>query len=394
MEDTVDPAIRQPESIRREERRGTIVLAATFVVLLFGMQEAGCGGGSSSMPGAGGQPPPQVFTTIDVAAAGTSSEQGTIGLAVNLTGTVAGNFADSNSFLHGFIRSAAGVITTVDAPGNGNLSTEIVAIDGSGDTVGYYFDSQNVEHSLLRSADGTITTFDPPNSSSGAQSINDGGTVAGGFVDANGAHGYLRAPDGTLTAFDPTGSGGQIEIVIPNQINASGAVAGTYTDTDGVRHGFLRDPSGSITILDAPGAGTVAEEGTVMVGMNASGTIVGGIDVGTVNGVVGTTHSLVLATDGTYTVFDPPQSGAHSSLAEAINDSGVVVGEYRDANLVRHGYMRQADGTVASFDDPDAAQLPLSTTNQGTDPRSINANGAVAGFYTDANGVRHGFILQ
>jgi hypothetical protein len=40
--------------------------------------------------------------------------------------------------------------------------------------------------------------------------------------------------------------------------------------------------------------------------MNASGAVAGGISVGTVNGVVGTSHSLVLATDGTYTIFDPP----------------------------------------------------------------------------------------
>jgi ribosomal protein L14 len=81
-------------------------------------------------------------------------------------------------------------------------------------------------------------------------------------------------------------------------------------------------------------------------------------------------------------------------LAEAINDSGTVVGIYRDANLVRHGYLRQPDGTFVSFDDPNAAQLPLSATSLGTDPRGINVNGAVAGFYTDANGVRHGFIWQ
>jgi uncharacterized membrane protein len=182
--------------------------------------------------------------------------------------------------------------------------------------------------------------------------------------------------------------------VIPNQINASGAVTGTYIDNNGVYHGFLRDPSGSITILDAPGAGTAAEQGTELRGVNTSGTIAGGISVGTVNGVVGASHSLVLVTSGTYTIFDPPQAGAHSSIAEAINDSGAVVGTYRDANLVRHGYLRQPDGTFISFDDPEAAQLPLSTTDDGTNPRSINANGVVVGFYADANGVRHGFIWQ
>jgi hypothetical protein len=369
-------------------------LLAILIAVLCGVP-VGCGGGSSGMPGGGGTPP-QVFTTIDVAAAGTSSEQGTFALVVNLSGDVAGYYFDTNDFIHGFIRNAGGAITTVDVPATGSLGTIIEAIDGAGDTAGYYLDSQNTEHSFLRSANGTITTFDPPNSNpgSGAQSINDSGTVAGGFLDANGAHGYLRAPNGAFTTFDPTGSGAQIEIVIPYQITASGAVAGTYTDTNDVRHGFLRDASGNITILDAPGAGTVAEQGTEIVEMNASGTIVGGIAVGTVNGVVGTSHSLVLTTDGTYTIFDPPQSGAHSSFAEAINDSGAVMGTYRDANLVRHGYLRQPDGTFVSFDDPQAAQLPLSTTHDGTIPLSINANGAVVGFYADANGVRHGFIWQ
>jgi hypothetical protein len=258
----VDRDVRQPEYFPCRAHRRTTVGAAILVGLLLGPQ-VGCGGGSSSgMPGGGGTPP-QVFTTIDVAEAGTSSEQGTIALVVNLTGDAAGYYVDPSGISHGFIRNAAGVITTVDVSMIGSLGTVIDAIDGAGDTVGYYLDSQNTKHSFLRSSGGTITTFDPPNSNpgSGAQSMNDNVTVAGGFLDANGAHGYLRAPDGTFTTFDPTGSGSQIEIVIPNQINASGAMAGTYIDTDGVYHGFLRDPTGSATILDAPGSGTVAGPG-------------------------------------------------------------------------------------------------------------------------------------
>jgi hypothetical protein len=385
----VDRDVRKLEYFRCRVHRRPTLLAAILVGSLFGVH---CGGGSSGMPGGGG-PPPKVFTTIDVSEAGTNSDQGTFGLVVNLQGDVAGYFIDPSNIIHGFIRNAAGVITTVDAPAIGETGTEIFAIDASGDTAGFYFDSQNIQHSLVRASNGALFVFDPPNSSSGAQSINDSGTVAGGFVDANGAHGYLRASDGTFTTFDPTGSGTQVQIVIPYQINASGAVTGTYIDNNGVHHGFLRDSSGGVTILDAPGAGTAANTGTDLLDMNASGTIAGGINIGIVNGLF-TTHSLVRATDGTYTVFDPPQSGAHSSLAEAINDSGVVVGTYRDANLVRHGYLRQPDGTFLSFDDPGAAQLPLSTTNLGTIPRRINANGAVVGLYSDVNGVRHGFIWQ
>jgi hypothetical protein len=343
-------------------------------------------------------PPPQqpTFTTIDAPGAGTVSPEGTFGVGIDANGDVVGLFLDSNDAGHGFLRDSTGAEFSIDAPGAGtqqNLGTEATAINASGEIVGFFFDTQGAEHSFVRASDGTITTFDPPNSTSGGQSINDGGTVAGGFVDVNGAHGYLRAPDGTFTTFDPTGNATQVRIVVPSQINASGTVAGTYTDSSGVFHGFLRDTNGNVTILDAPGAGMAANEGTELADMNASGTIVGGINVGVVNGIA-TTHSLIRATDGTYTVFDPPQSGAHSSFAEGINDSGVVVGEYRDANLVRHGYLRQADGTFVSFDDPNAAQLPLSATNLGTTPRHINATGAVAGVYSDANGVRHAFLMQ
>jgi uncharacterized membrane protein len=369
----------------------TGLLAAAFLLALLA---ANCGGGSS---GVQTQPPPTpTFTTIDAPGAGTASLQGTFGIAIDAGGDVAGTFNDSNNALHGFLKKSGGGEFSIDAPGAGSqqgYGTEAAGINASGEIAGGFFDTQGVGHSFVRSAGGTITAFDPPNSSSGAESINDGGTVAGGFVDPNGAHGYLRAPDGTFTTFDPTGVPTQVFIVVPYRINASGAVAGTYTDTGGVFHGFLRSPGGTITVLDAPGAGTAANEGTELVDINTSGVIVGGINIGIINGV-NTTHSLILAADGTYTIFDPPQSGAHSSFAEGINDSGVVVGEYRDANLVRHGYLREADGTFISFDDPNAAQLPLSGANIGTSPRRINASGVVTGYYSDANGVRHGFIME
>jgi uncharacterized membrane protein len=119
--------------------------------------------------------------------------------------------------------------------------------------------------------------------------------------------------------------------------------------------------------------------------------LVGGIAVGVVNGV-NTTHGFMRAADGTYTFFEPPQ--AVSSFAEGINDNGVIVGEYRDANLVRHGYIRQADGSFVSFDEPNAAQVPTTSVNLGTEPRRINLSGEIVGLYSDSAGVRHAFIRQ
>jgi len=366
----------------------------TLVLVLlpcFGI--VGCGGGSSG--GQGQNPPPPTFTTIDAPEAGTASVQGTYALRINDAGEVAGFFIDTNGAAHGFIRNSAGLVTTIDAPGAGttqDLGTVVEGLNASGETAGYFIDSQDLEHSFVRDASGTIATFDPAGTS-GAQSIGDDGTVAGGYVDANGAHGYLRAPDGTFTTFDPTGDASQVTIVVPNQINSNGSVAGTYTDTNGVYHGFLRDSSGNITILDAPGAGTAASEGTEIADINSGGVMVGGINIGVVDGV-DTTHSLMLTATGTYTTFDPLAADGVSSFAEGINDSGAITGTYRDPSLVRHGYVEEPGGTFVSFDDPNAAQLPLSSVNIGTTALRINASGTVVGFYSDSAGVRHGFIWQ
>jgi probable HAF family extracellular repeat protein len=360
-----------------------------ILVLPFCFGVVACGGGSGG--GLGVNPPPATFATIDVPGAGTASGRGTYSLRINDAGELAGYFIDANGVGHGFIRAASGTVTTIDAPGAGateELGTVVEDINASGETAGYFIDSQDLQHSFFRDANGAITTFDPAGAS-GAQSIGDDGTVAGGYVDANGAHGYLRAPNGAFTTFDPTGDASQVKIVVPERINSDGSVAGTYTDTNGVFHGFLRDSNGNITILDAPGAGTASGEGTEIADINAGGAMVGGINIGVVNGV-DTTHC-VLRSAGGYTIFDPPEAQGVSSFAEGINASGTITGTFRDPSLVRHGFVEQPGGSFASFDAPGAAQLPLSNVNVGTTALRINANGVVVGYFSDSAGVRHGF---
>ena len=140
------------------------------------------------------------------------------------------------------------------------------------------------------------------------------------------------------------------------------------------------------------GRGTISHGGTDITDINADGVMVGGIGLGNVNGVVDTTHSFMLAANGTYTFFEPPQ--AVSPLAEGINDNGVIVGEYRDANLVRHGYIRQGKRDPASFDEPNAGtgSTTSGTGNLRQAPRKINLSGEIVGIYSDSAGVRHAFI--
>jgi len=91
------------------------------------------------------------------------------------------------------------------------------------------------------------------------------------------------------------------------------------------------------------------------------------------------------ATDGTITAFTKnnlPLDG----IAQGVNKMGNSTGDYINPNTnVRDGYLG-ANGLWLS-------DVNLGLTVTQTSPRSINKSGALAGFYLDAAGARHGFIL-
>jgi hypothetical protein len=92
-------------------------------------------------------------------------------------------------------------------------------------------------------------------------------------------------------------------------INASGQIAGFFTDSDFTpSHGFLRTSGGTLTVFDAPGAGTVNSQGTDSQGINASATIVGSfLDQQYVS------HGYTRTLSGAFTTFDVP--GASATIA-------------------------------------------------------------------------------
>jgi uncharacterized membrane protein len=92
------------------------------------------------------------------------------------------------------------------------------------------------------------------------------------------------------------------------------------------------------------------------------------------------------ASDPTYTTIDYP----NSSLAVAfdINNSGNVVGFYRDPNLKFHGFLyNRATRSFASIDYTN----PVCTT--GTDARGINERGDIVGTCTDNANNFYGYLL-
>src|SRR5262245_60680240 len=76
-----------------------------------------------------------------------------------------------------------------------------------------------------------------------------------------------------------------------------------------------------------------------------------------------------------FTTFDPP--GSQFASPVSINPAGQITGNYFDANFAQRGFLRDADGTITTFDAPNAFF--------GTSPNFITPQGLIVGTYVDAN---------
>jgi probable HAF family extracellular repeat protein len=143
-------------------------------------------------------------------------------------------------------------------------------------------------------------------------------------------------------------------------------------------------PSFVFQTLDEPNAGTGATgfQGTFAIGINASGLISG--NYGDANNAV---HGFVLR-DGRYSTFDDPYAGTapfQGTNALGLNDRGQIVGLYEDANFNLHGFLL-SHGKYTTLDEPNAVG--------DTEAYGINNAGQIVGGYVDASSVLHGFLLS
>jgi len=131
--------------------------------------------------------------------------------------------------------------------------------------------------------------------------------------------------------------------------------------------------SGSFTFtaINFPGATR-----TRAVGLNDSGDIVGDY-----RDTAGMFHGYLLS-QGTFTPFDPP--GSILTRGIAINNRGVIGGHFLDSNKVRHSYLLDG-GNFTIFDFPGATATFL---------QGMNNQGQVSGAYNDSSGVQHGFLMS
>jgi hypothetical protein len=234
-------------------------------------------------------------------------------MSINDGGTITGSYRKSGN-PHGFVRAADGTITTFDGV-TGATYTWALSINNNGQITGE--SGINFVHGFVRSAGGRITIFDVPGADdTNGVCINDKGTIAGDYLDGTGfIRGFLRAADGTITTFAVPGATGSTFI---GSINIKGTVTGFYDNYDGAgRHGFVRTPDGTITTFDGPDCRITPT------GINRKDVIAGYCQDSDSRHI----HGFIRRADGTIKEFLVP-TGGHRTWPRAINDSGVIAGDY------------------------------------------------------------------
>jgi hypothetical protein len=312
--------------------------------------------------------------------------QGTFPMSINASMTVTGYYNPSSTETRGFLRDPDGTFTTFAIPGA--VLTVPESINTAGDVTGFYQLPAGLSQGFLRYAGGRIVTFDlsggmqdpfsPPEvfpMSAQPVSINNFDDVAGTYLFVTRLNAFFRSASGVYT--------GQISFgreTAATAINASGSVVGYATDEGGpVEYtGFVAHPDGysaTITVPLPPAQEYGCKSEVLPDGINAGGTIAGWY----YNTCYNTPGVFTMSPDGVFTTFQTPGllvaspvlsgTGPHSI---SIDQAGDIAGSYTDANGVQHGFVRNPYGTLTSFDPPEGKQ---------TIATSISDAGAVAGWY-------------
>ncbi len=267
-------------------------------------------------------------------------------LGINNEGTIAGYFGDGMGIVpnNGYTWTKAGGFVAENFPGA--AQTQVVVINNVGvsppngpamyNTAGFYVDNAGANHGFTNTL-GTFATVDNPATNSTPPfnqllALNDHNAAVGIYQDsAANFHGYeVNLTNNTFTAITLPSSF-NAKSVMAAGINNGGWISGNYTDNAGVTHGFV-DEGGTFKSFDDPnGNGT----NTSFFGLNNNGLVVGSfVDANGTNGLV-----YNLLTNTWQTVNDPNQSFTpaftfNGTTINGINDAGDLVGFYSDGTHV------------------------------------------------------------
>ncbi len=286
-----------------------------------------------------------VFTNFDGPNAGTVAARGTNMNGISNTGTSVGFSIENNGDLLNFttnpLKSTSAKVLNI----NGSTTAMALGVNSAGTVVGT--DGNGNAFTL---SNGKVKTFIPPGGTSAtAFGINDKGTIVGQDVIGNNeTPGFIKVNSKTYIRINaPSGP----NVVNAQSINNKGLVVGFYVGTDTQVHGFMASQG-------------AAKKGTL------TGTAIADPTIPTVPGEPGATF-----------VF---------SQILGVNDHGIAVGYYGDSTTSQHGFIYNTNtGKYTFLDDPSEA---FDNGVEVTQITGITNSDEITGFYSDANGVFHGFV--
>ncbi len=286
-------------------------------------------------------------SNFDGPVAGTTAGTGTNSNGISNNGTITGFSTPDGT---AFTNFTANPLTSTNANAlNINNSTNAMAfgVNSAGTVVG----TDGHGHAFILPNGGAAFTFIPGGGTSAmAFGINDHGAIVGQYVTSAGlSPGFLLNNNMVTTINAPTGT--TSNVVNAQGINNNGLIVGFYLGNDGQVHGFMANASSAVNNM-------------------LTGTKIADPTIPNVPGEPGATF-----------VF---------SQILGVNDHGLAVGYYGDSTASQHGYFYDTNtGKYTFLDDPDAA---FNNGVEVTQITGINNSGEITGFYSDANGVFHGFV--
>jgi probable HAF family extracellular repeat protein len=265
--------------------------------------------------------------------------------------------------------------TVVDFPGA--TQTNIFAVDDLGKYVGAWYDANSNGHAMY--FDGkTLASLDPNGPigtapQSFAFSLNNVGQIAGGFIGPdNNFHGFIFC-SGKITQIDfPGGNNTQAF-----GVNDLGQVIGIYKDANSKTHAFTLI-AGQYKNADLPG-------GLLTVPFSISDR---GIIVGQFSNVAHTIgHGYFEIPGGKFTLYDAPGAAPNSTFFISVNVLNQILGAYETPSSDFQNFLL-TNGKLKLFNVPDSFQAT------SVSAQTINDFGVIVGFYNDANNLAHGFIAR
>jgi len=281
------------------------------------------------------------FTNFDGPGSGMNAATGTNMNGIANTGAAVGFGIDNAGAFTNFIRNPNGTITTLNI--NGSTTAMAFGINSLDDVVG----TDGNGNAFLLPPGGPVQTLTTPGNPSTAFGINDAGAIVGQYTLAAAVPGFFLGGGNFVRIDAPSGP----DTVNAQSINNNGLIVGFYLGTDGQVHGFDAQIQN-------------AHNGQI------TGTAIADPIIPPVTGEPGATF-----------VF---------SQILGVNDSGIAVGYYGDSTTSQHGYLLNlSTGQYTFLDDPAEG---FNNGVEVTQITGINNSGEITGFYTDANGVFHGFV--